>query len=202
MLGSPPQVLGALRGLHRRDTRAQGGHKGAPGDTRKGSWEILWGVTGSKSTAPGTPSAIRDCRGHSAHWGPLGASRGSSPKLTASTRHSLSAALLLIRSLGWGGGVGGSLPGSQMSAHTAPEERVSSWILGSGHRLALLPCGSNLGDGAAWFRKPVLKEKLHLTAGTLAGVRAPKSDPYSHPQVTEYPGLRRQDYWQQGPSQG
>ena len=62
--------------------------------------------------------------------------------------------------------------------------------LGSSRRLALLPCGRSLGDGAAWFRKPVPRERLHLTAGTLPGVRATKSGPCSHPQVTEHPGFR------------
>lgn len=116
-------------------------------------------------------------------WGPPGA-----------PHHSFHKALTLSCSSLDGepgvGGAEGSLPGSLILAHTAPEEGVSSWTLGSGHRLALLQCGSSLRNCAAWFRKPVLKgERLHWTAGTLPAVRAPESDPYIHPQVREYPGL-------------
>lgn len=61
---STEKILG-----HNEDTEG-------PLETLKGYWETLWGVTGSKSTAPGIPRAIWDRRGTAptgALWGPPGA---------------------------------------------------------------------------------------------------------------------------------
>lgn len=88
---------------HNEDTKG-------PLETLKGYWETLWGVTGSKSTAPGIPRAIWDHRGTAptgALWGPPGAPHHSFHK----------AFTLSCSSLDGEPGVGvrgGSLPRSQI----------------------------------------------------------------------------------------